>query len=822
VAMPDLKLVTPAQQQAESFGRTFTLRTAGQTVNLNWTNQQVLATSAVADLLKVRATSAVFTDVGFRPAHPSETAVLLPHLYQLVLPIKMGDCLRQLNQFAQAHQEYLRASQYQAINKPLEAPDLWRRMAENVADWGDSLYRDEQTQAALPVYELLMKNDFLASSSEFYTSPNLAPTGQTAAAWLKALKDGTPLPDLNPAIAQVMYTLRTRWIYIAAGLDFFGALADAIPPFTFRYLQEAARYFANRAIQAEQRYIEFYTRFESGEMTRRELQNSYEQSLQGVEIARQNQEAAQATVAAANSAVNLANVRHQGAQDLLNDFNGAAWEMEALSGLIARGNAWTGGDLPNLKYTVDGYTYEGKKHEVLQQLTQRQTQISNDLQRTRMQATINELAAGQDVANKQVDIAVARSNAAATEARLAEMRRDQARQMRDAFDDQKFNPEQWLAMAGVMKGLAGTALDRGIEIGRLMERTYNFENFDNRKVIRSSYKLAQTQDLLGGELLLNDIDSFTFYHLTRVNQKPIPVKWAVSLTEEFPGQFLRFSRVGRMDFDIDLERLALAQPGTYRHQIKGVEVEVDGFLPPNGLHGRLTNSGLGRYRDSLGQAHLRVQPAETMMLSRYNRRQDSLILSPPPDMRNLFEGNSAASGWTLEVPRSANDADLRLVFDIRLVLYFECLFDQSLFQQDAAPPQGLRVERTRALDLRQHYPDAYFQLRETGKARIELTQSQFPLNQLQPVLVSLALAITPEANETLSGTRLKVSYPGQGVPVNVTVSADNAVPKAGFPIGAAQSALGVYEIELDPADLARKDQIQDLNLVMDYRFTPAT
>ncbi|MDE2366732.1 MAG: hypothetical protein KGM95_07355, partial [Betaproteobacteria bacterium] len=499
-----------------------------------------------------------------------------------------------------------------------------------------------------------------------------------------------------------------------------------------------------------------------------------------------------------------------------------AWEMEALSGFIARGNAWTGGDLPNLKYTIDGYTYEGKKNEVLQQLTQRQTQISNDLQRTRMQATVDELAAGQDVANKQVDIAVARANAAAAETRLAEMRRDQARQMRDAFNDQKFNPEQWLAMAGVMKALAGTALDRGIEIGRLMEKTYNFENFDNRKVIRSSYKIAQTQDLLGGELLLNDIDSFTFYHLTRVNQKPIPVKWAVSLTEEFPGQFLRLSQTGRMEFDIDLERLALAQPGTYRHQIKGVEVEVDGFLPPNGLHGRLTNSGLGRYRDALGQVHLRVQPAETMVLSRYNRRQDSLILSPPPDMRNLFEGNSAASGWTLEVPRSANDADLRLVFDIRLVLYFECLFDQALFQKDAAPPQALRVERTRALDLRQHYPDAYFQLRETGKATIELTQGQFPLNQLQPVLVSLALAITPEANGTLSGAKLAVSYPGQGTPIHVTVPVTNAIQKSALPIGAAQSAFGTYQIELDPADVARKDQIQDIALVMDYRFTPAT
>jgi hypothetical protein len=66
-----------------------------------------------------------------------------------------------------------------------------------------------------------------------------------------------------------------------------------------------------------------------------------------------------------------------------------------------------------------------------------------------------------------------------------------------------------------------------------------------------------------------------------------------------------------------------------------------------------------------------------------------------------------------------------------------------------------------------------------------------------------------------------VSYPGQGTPVNVTVSAENAVQKADFPIAAAQSALGVYEIDLDPADLARKDQIQDITLVMDYRFTPA-
>jgi hypothetical protein len=47
----------------------------------------------------------------------------------------------------------------------------------------------------------------------------------------------------------------------------------------------------------------------------------------------------------------------------------------------------------------------------------------------------------------------------------------------------------------------------------------------------------------------------------------------------------------------------------------------------------------------------------------------------------------------------------------------------------------------------------------------------------------------------------------KGAPVAVTVSADNVEQKADFPINATQSALGVYEFEFDPADLARKDQI---------------
>src|SRR5213078_4132165 len=164
------RMQTPAQQRAENFGRTLTLTTADTPLTLNWTLQQPLTEATVTNMYKVRATAKGYRDVGYRAVQPQETAALLPHLYQFVLPIKIADCLHELNQFEKAHQEYLRASRFEQINASLEAPDLWRRLAENVADWGDSLYRDDQTPQATPIYTLLMTDGGVASNSVLYTT----------------------------------------------------------------------------------------------------------------------------------------------------------------------------------------------------------------------------------------------------------------------------------------------------------------------------------------------------------------------------------------------------------------------------------------------------------------------------------------------------------------------------------------------------------------------------------------------------------------------------------------------------------------------------
>ena len=823
-SVPDVPLETSIQRRQETFERMVVLPVGGEVARLTWSKDKRLEPEELRDVWARRVDARVLDDLTIDLDTPTGVLSNLGHLYHLVLPIRMGDCHHELGSYERAEAEYQRAASYQLVNRSLEGGDLWRRLAVNTVVWGDSLYRDGNAQAAADVYERLTTSDGGTPNSFMYRMDSLRPTAERVIEWLEAVAasdDDEALPDLNPAIAEAMQQVRRRWAYLAAGLDFFGGLGSVVPPFTFRYLQEVARYFANRAVHAEQRYIEFYNRFEEGQMTRKQLESAAEQAATDVDAARQHEQAAAATAKAADASVNLSDVRHQNAQDQLAQFNDVAWELTALAGHIARGNAWHGGDQPNLDYSTGRYHFDDDRHVVLQELTRRQSQITNRLQRKQMEGAVAEANAARDVARQQREVAEARRRAATIERQAAQQRARHARDLRDAFEERKFTPELWERMAGLMRHLAKEALDRALETARLMQQAYNFEELDDRQVIRGSYDPGSTQGLLGGELLLSDIDSFTAYHVSQVRHKPIPVKWAVSLAEHYPGQFLAFAHTGRLEFELDNQRLSMAHPGTYGHQLKAVEVEVDGFLPPFGLHGRLTNSGIGRFRDDDGGESVRIQPAETMILSRYDRRHDAIILSPPQNMRALFEGNAVASGWTLEVPPSANDVDLHVVFDIRLVLYFECRYDPELFAQDTQPQDGEDFEHSRALHLRQHFPDAYFQLREHGKASIEVTADDFPRNQRDPMLKSVALAVQATGGGSFEGTTLHVAYPGQATPVQVSVGAQNAVPGDDLPVDGQLSALGSWAIELDEDHIDRKDRIDDLILVVDYQFTPA-
>ncbi len=803
--------------------RQLALTAGDQPATLTWAGSAGPTVQALTDaVFKPMAASRNPMLLGLRAVRqPEDLAARLPHVYHVTLPIKIGDCYHHLNEFEKAQEQYRRAASHDLVNRNVEAPDLWRRLAENAAAWGNSLFRNEDPQAALPVFNLVVNERNEAPASFLYTLPALAPTGNAVKAWLAFIRGGAAglRPDLNPAIAAPIHTIRVSLRFIAAGLDIYGNPANLVPPFTFAYLQEVARYFANQASQAEQRFIDFYDRYENGQLTRLQLEQARDAAGKEKELAEQRQREADAMVNAAQTNVDLANTRRDGAQDTLDLFNDTAWESAQLAGLIARGNAWTGDDLPNLKYTLDGEAYHGGKHEVLQALTVRQTEISQELQASQLQATVDQANAGVALAEDQKKVAEARREGARIETELAELRQQNAAEMLDAFEDRFFDPEQWLRMAAFMRHHAEIALHRSVEVAKLMEKAYNFENFESVKVITRPAFNRLPGGLLGGVQMLTDIDSFTFRRVTVFRHKPGAVKWTLSLAEAYPAQFEnQFQRTGRMDFEVLAEELAFTFPGTYRHQLAAVEVELDGFLPPEGVHGRLTNSGISRYRGANGKVGVRVQPAETLVLSRYEVRRDGLLFRPHPEIRGLFEGSGAASAWALEIPRATNDLDLRNVFDIRLGLYFECLFDMDLYKLDSAPPPAKRLSRSRALHLRFAFPEAFFALRETGTAEIDLAAQDFPFNQRQPRLRGLALAAVPETGKTLKNVDVKVTHPG-GPAAGTAVRFDGAssVPKAKLPVAGGPSALGKFKVEV-PAD--HKGSLRDLVLLLDYTFQP--
>ena len=80
----------------------------------------------------------------------------------------------------------------------------------------------------------------------------------------------------NPTITTKVLEAKTRLDQIKASLNYFGFAINYVPPFSFEYLQNTARYFAQQAAQIEQRYIQYKTTGENEEFRREQLSQQAE------------------------------------------------------------------------------------------------------------------------------------------------------------------------------------------------------------------------------------------------------------------------------------------------------------------------------------------------------------------------------------------------------------------------------------------------------------------------------------------------------------------------------------------------------------------
>lgn len=740
------------------------------------------AANLVATIYQPRINATSLAELATFEAIETNLIAYLPHLYGFTIPLSLGDCYVELGDFAQAVAWYQKARDYPFLNKTIEAPVVWLKLATAFVRWGHFLLESGEKTEARVRYEKIvrLKAPILDPASPLYQSPVF----DGLAAQVQAILAAPQPIDANahnPSISAIVLLAKLNLQNIEAGIDFplLSLEREQIPVFRFEYLQNVARYFAEHAIQAERTYISFKTSAEQETFSRSMLQNAValEQAneileAKKVEIAQEQQDAIEANRRYANKQL-------ENAKNLKDEYQSMSLEEIELDTEITYVGA------PTTEYDFSGYGAYGisdgthRVDEVLRTLTSRRREISREYELNNMDRRISELTAAKGVADEQVDIASKQKEAAELQRGIATLRRQQAEQQLALFDAQEFTPDLWNRLAHEMREISRAYLNQAIVVARLMEQAYEFEIGKPLDIIKPTYVRCELSGLLAGDFLLRDIDSFTFFRIL-LSEKKQPMKEIISLADRYPVQFLRdFQQTGRMEFRTELSDFDRSYPGAYQQRIKRVEVVVEGLIGREGLHASLTNTGLCLTRLRNGDTKMRLLQSETLLLSRYRIGPDSVVFAPDQEMRAIFEQSPISTSWIFELSPAANDIVLNYITDVKLIIYYESFFDpelKPLVLEELAAEQinsGRRI-----VALRYELFDEFFAFQDTGEVTFTLRQTMLPFYQTEPRIRELTLLIETDEGVSPENLAIRISA-ADGTAVTQVTTSDGAVSTGG-------------------------------------------
>lgn len=793
------------------------------------------ARPAVAELLQnvyePRVQAGTLNELLWRPRQNGEIVAYLTHVYAFVIPQALGDCHHAQGDYQRAEQYYLEAAQYSYINLALEATALWIRMANNYVDWGDSLYKQEQIAECRPVYaRLVLEQGAEPADSPLYTLPVFAVPATEARRLLAGLADPAAVP-INPAIAWPILVAWARWQYLLAGLDFFGTAFT--PVFTFAYLQEAARSFAQQAIQAEREFVNFQVHAEAESATRRELAASLAMADAEVGIWQQQLAAAQADTRALNASVELATLRANQARVDRDEYATAGYyqyHYQSVSAAMAAGADWYEDEIRRLAANMEAGSARGKAGKMAAAATLLGGQKSYEYQLSRLDRTIEEMDGLIPVAEAQRESARRRESAAALNAQAALQRRALTADALAAFDQELFTPELWARMAALMRRISGDYQEWAIRTAKLMERAYNFETDSDLHAIMAEYPAAATEGLLGSDCLLRDIESFTYHYLAQQRGKTALIKEVVSLANDYPFQFYAFQRTGRVTLDTALHDFEQRYPGFYGQRIDHVEVEMVALMPPGGVHGYLRSGSISSYRAEDGSPRIRFHLPDTAALSDYAPRNDAFLFRSDPRTFGLFEGHGVAGTWELALPRRSNNFDYRLITDVRLIFYYTARFSPALRATTlAAQPLPGELIHVRSLLARWDFPEAWYVLLDSGRLELDVTEDYLPRNEANWRADKVSLQLLTREGVSPAGVELTLALP-EKEPATLPTDANGVAataPGNAFAARIGGPLVGRWQIDLHPAagsplldanGALRGELIVQLVIVVQYAF----
>lgn len=602
--------------------RTMSVNAGDKVVNLVWeAGKSPSLKDVTREIYYARTNLQQLNEIICKFFSVEDFSVMLPHIMSYVIPVALGDCYYGLGDYKEAENNYLVAADYSYINKYIEVPALWIKLARNILSWGDMLYKEDKFNEALEIYRLVLEAPGTAAvinpESYLYKIASLKETGVKVENMLTDYEKTGDIGKFNTHLAIIVLQVRERMIKLSGGLDFNGIPLNIVPVWTFEYLQNVSRYFAQQAIQAEREYLNFTETADNKRLSRQQLKQTVEIAKAEVVLAKKQEAVADNEKKIYEEGYDLAVLRKQNAQKNRTEYANMSWEKL----LLDADNTYLGGPT----YKIRGTGKEA--YEIMYDNTLRIGIISQEYELEAMRRQIEELKQAEEMAEAQLEASQSRVLAAEQMKVVAELRETAAIENLEAFDNQTFTSDVWANMGLFMKNISESYLNMAITTSRLMQKAYNFEFDKNEAFIKASYTSGTVNGLLASNALLLDIDSFTYDMVTSVKTKSIPIKQTISLASRYPYFFETFFRkTGIMEFETRFEDFDMDYPGTYCRRIETVEVIVEGLLPSNGVKGFLTNSGISRYRtQEYDKLKFRIQPKDALALSEYKTGSDSYI-----------------------------------------------------------------------------------------------------------------------------------------------------------------------------------------------------
>lgn len=766
-----------------------------------------------------------------KPVYELKTdfASRLPHLYFYQIPVCIADCYHKLGEYSKALSGYLDAAGYDYVNKAIEIPALWLKIATNYLEWGNMLYKKGEPQNALVPYTQVIKpNDSAPATAPLYKNP-LKIYGDKVKLLLASI-DNPGNSALNPKLKSTVLDIRLKIQSIAAGLDFWGFPANLFPIFKFDYLQSIAQYFCQQASQAEKQYISFASQGENEELTRTQLENSIDMAQAEIDLSEKQIEYSEAQLEVNKENADLVAQRITNAQAAKAQYANVSHDMAHLDAASAFASGPEG-------YSVS-YTYysdtEGKNvtvsgsdaYKVMKDAALKKGMLSRRMELDNMQRNINELVQSKAIADAQKAAAQKQVAISQQQKKIAEMNKDFAEDMLNSFESQNFTPEIWFQLANHLLYISKSYLWRAIGIAKKMQKAYELETGEDLKIIKSSYNTNILSGLLGADYLLKDVDYFTVHRIYSSKSKDVPIVQSYSLAQLNPLGFeITFKQTGMLEFETSFGDFDFNYPGSYLRKLRKVEVIVEGLLPPGGLHGSLKNSGISRTRKRNGSPYYRIQPRETQFISSHRPKQDIAIFQPDSRVLGVFENCGVASGWTIELPKSSNDLNYDTISDIKVIFYYTARHYAPLEASvKNTLPQG--GEQSMVIPFRVLFPDEYFSFLDSGELNFDLRTSDFPYNQMDFKSANLSLRVKTSDGVSNAGITAQLTHVGDGTQASMATDASGTIKTDATdnqnPLNVLinKGVLSGWKVTVSDADNPGFDRnnIKDMFLFIEYSF----